>query len=173
MKPFFFVCMLFGTLLYSKVLVSPIEAMQENYGNHTVISKKNIILSKAQFKNIQKDARAKLDTKIYRIYKATKDEKVLGYGMLINRKVRSKNAVVLYFISQNILLGIEIIAFNEPLEYLPAKRWNEQFINIDTDKTLQLNRDIPSISGATLSAKSVVEGSRLAFALYNELLKGK
>ena len=46
--------MLLGTLLYSKVLVSPIEAMQENYGTHTVISKKNIILSKVQFKNIQK-----------------------------------------------------------------------------------------------------------------------
>ena len=38
---------------------------------------------------------------------------------------------------------------------------------------LRLNRDIPSITGATMSARSVVESSRIAFAVYNELVKGK
>lgn len=173
MKVFFTLYMLFATLVHGKLLVSPIEAMKENYSKEAVVSKKNILLSKIKFQNIQKNAALKLDTKIYRIYTATKDEKVLGYGILINRKVRSKNAVVLYFISENILQGIEIIAFNEALEYLPTKNWNEQFVNIQTNKKLQINRDIPSISGATLSAKSVIDGSRLAFSLYNELLKGK
>ncbi len=173
MKFFFTIYILLATLAHGKILVSPIEAMKENYSKEAVVSKKNILLPNTKFQNIQKNARVKLNTKIYRIFTATKDEKVLGYGILINRKVRSKNVVVLYFISKDILQGIEIIAFNEPVEYLPMKSWNEQFMNIPTNKTLQLNRDIPSISGATLSAKSVIDGSRLAFALYNELLKGK
>ena len=155
----------------AKVLISPLDAMRENYGSDAKISKKNILLSKKKYQQIQKNAQVKLTTKIYRIFTALKDGKTLGYGVLINKKVRSKNAVVLYFIKEERLQGIEIIAFNEPREYLPSKRWSEQFRAISTDKMLQLNRDIPTISGATLSARSITDGSRVAFALYNELLK--
>lgn len=159
--------------LTAQVLISPIDAMLENYDLNATVSKKNILLTGTKFKNIQKNAKTKLTTKIYRIFTASKDGDILGYGILVNRKVRSKNAVVLYFIKDAILLDIEIIAFNEPLEYVPTKKWNSQFRNIKTDKMLQLNRDIPSVSGATMSARSVTDGSRIAFAIYNELLQGK
>ena len=162
----------FTLTLQAQVLISPVEAMQENYGADASISKKNILLSTEKFKNIQKNAKTKLDTKIYRIFTAKKGEEILGYGILVNRKVRSKNAVILYFIQDSILQGIEIIAFNEPREYMPTEKWNAQFINIATSKNLQLNRDIPSISGATMSARSVTDSSKIAFAIYNELLKG-
>ena len=166
--------LLFFTLgLSAQVLISPIEAMHENYGEGAIVTKKNVLLSNDKFTNIQKNAKTKLNTKIYRIFTAKKDGNILGYGVLVNRKVRSKNAVILYFIQDSILQGIEIIAFNEPLEYVPTKKWNEQFIDIKTDTMLQLNRDIPSISGATMSARSVTDGSRVAFAFYNELLKDK
>jgi len=168
-----FIMLLTFTWIQAQVLISPIDAMKENYGSDAKITKKNILLPNSKFKKIQKNASSKLDTKIYRIFKAQKAQKTVGYGVLINKKVRSKNAVVLYFISKNVLQGIEIIAFNEPLEYIPTKKWNEQFQNISTDAMLHLNRDIPSISGATLSARSVIDGSRVAFALYNELLKDK
>ncbi len=165
--------LLLGVNLSAQLLVSPIEAMQEQYGANAVVTKKNILLPKSKYTAVQKSAKAKLDTKIYRIYTAKKGNTLLGYGILINRKVRSKNAVTLYFIRDAKLLGIEIIAFNEPIEYLPTKKWSEQFREIETDKLLQINRDIPSVSGATLSARSVTDGSRIAFALYNELLKEK
>lgn len=147
--------------------------MKENYSPTAKITKKNILLSSEKFQKIQKNARVKLQTKIYRIYTATENGKVLGYGILVNNKVRSKNAVILYLISNNTLKGIEIIAFNEPAEYIPSKTWASQFKDIPTDKMLQLSRDIPTITGATLSARSVTDASRIAFALYNELLKGK
>ena len=170
-----FLLLLFLSLatLQAQLLISPVDAMQENYGSAASITKKNVLLSNAKYTTIQKNAKTKLTTKIYRIFTAKSDDKILGYGILINRKVRSKNAVVLYFIHNAKLQDIEIIAFNEPIQYLPTKRWNEQFKNTQTDTLLQLNRDIPSISGATMSARSVVEGSRIAFAVYNELLKGK
>jgi len=161
------------TALQAQVLISPIEAMQENYDTHATVTKKNILLSKKRVANIQKSAKIKLRTKIYRIFTAKKDGKILGYGILVSRKVRSKNAVVLYFVKDSELQGIEVIAFNEAMEYIPTKRWNKQFKQIPTNKMLQLNRDIPSISGATMSARSVVEGSRIAFGVYNELLGGK
>jgi len=172
-KQLILLLLILSTQVTAQVLISPVDAMKENYDLSATISKKNILLSGSKYKHIQQSARTKLTTKIYRIFTAKKDEIILGYGVLINRKVRSKNAVVLYFIKDSILLDIEIIAFNEPREYLPSKKWNAQFRNIQTDKILQLNRDIPSISGATMSARSVIDGSRIAFAIYNELLKGE
>jgi hypothetical protein len=172
-KVFILYSLLYSALLGATVLVSPVEAMREHYAPHALIGKKNILLSKKNFTQIQQNAKAKLNTKIYRIYTAKVDGKVLGFGILINHKVRSKNAVILYFISKNILEDIEIIAFNEPKEYLPTKKWTAQFHNISTDKMLKLSREIPSISGATLSARSVTDSSRIAFAIYNQLLKGQ
>lgn len=174
MKKLFLILLLLSiSLLQAKVLISPLEAMQEAYDMNASISKKNVLLSNAKYKNIQKNAKTKLHTKIYRIFTAKKDDKILGYGILVSRKVRSKNAVVLYLIKNNHLQGIEIIAFNESMEYITSTTWNKQLQGTSTDKMLKLNRDIPSISGATMSARSVVEGSRIAFAVYNELLKGK
>ncbi|MEA1983767.1 MAG: FMN-binding protein [Campylobacterota bacterium] len=168
---------LLAALLYSslqaQILISPIDSMKESFGIDSQISKKNILLSKSKFQKVQKNAQLKLDTKIYRIFNATRDDKVLGYGVLVNRKVRSKNTVVLYIIKDDTLQSMDIVAFNEPLEYIPSKTWNEQFNNTPTSQMLQLNRDIPTITGATMSARSITDGSRIAFALYNTLLKGK
>ena len=172
-KQLLFLLLFTLTALQAQMLVNPIEAMQEAYDANATVTKKNVLLTKSRATRVQKSAKIKLETKIYRIYTAKKDGKVLGYGILVSRKVRSKNAVVLYFIKESELQGIEIIAFNESMEYITTKQWNKQFEKIPTSKMLQLNRDIPSISGATLSARSVVEGSRIAFGVYNELLGKK
>ncbi len=175
MMQYFLSLFLLCTLpLSAKILISPLDAMHYAYGSDAKVLKQNILLSKAQASRIQKEAKVKLNTKIYRIFKAHKGKAFLGYGILINKKVRSKNGVVLYFISKDsILKGIEIIAFNEPIEYLPSKQWNSQFQDKNTSKPLRVSREISTITGATLSARSVTDGSRLAFAIYNEILKGK
>jgi len=165
--------LLLGTILQAQILISPIDAMKESFGAEATIAKKNILLSNAKAKEVQKSAKLKLDTKIYRVFSAKKEEILLGYGILVSQKVRSKNAVVLYIIENEKLKNIEVIAFNEPLEYVPSKTWNEQFNNTPTSKYLELNRDIPTITGATLSARGITDGSRVAFALYNTLLKDK
>ncbi len=160
--------------LSAKVLISPIDAMKQSYGSSSKVVKKNILLSNTQAKKIQEGAKVKLKSKIFRTFKASENGKSLGYGVLINRKVRSKNAVVLYLISNDSTLkGIEIIAFNEPHEYIPSKKWISQFENVPTDKKLQVGREIPTITGATMSARSITDGSRIAFEIYNEILKGK
>jgi hypothetical protein len=173
MKKFTILLLVLGVTLQAQILISPIDAMKENFGTDATITKKNILLTNAKFKEVQKNAQLKMDTKIYRTFSAKKNNLLLGYGILINRKVRSKNTVVLYMIEDEKLKSMDIIAFNEPLEYVPSETWKEQFNNTSTSKYLQLNKDIPTITGATLSARSITDGSRLAFSLYNTLLKGK
>ncbi|DAB27437.1 MAG: FMN-binding protein [Sulfurimonas sp. RIFOXYD12_FULL_33_39] len=160
--------------LSANILTSPIDAMHQSYGADSKISKENIILTSKIAEKIEQDAKIKLDEKIIRVFKASKNDKTVGFGVLINRKVRSKNGVVLYIIStDSVLKSIEIVAFNEPMEYIPSKNWMLQFENIKTDNMLKVGKEIPTITGATMSARSIVDGSRLAFAIYNELLKEK
>ena len=166
--------LIFALELSAKMITSPMDAMHSNFSKDAKVSKKNIMLSNDEAKRVSKSAKAKLKSKIFRVFKAVKGKKVLGYGVLVNKKVRSKNAVVLYMIDENsVLKSIEIIAFNEPTEYIPSKTWISQFENIDTNKRLRVNNDIPTITGATMSARSIVDGSRVAFAFYEEILKGK
>ena len=163
---------IFALPLGAKILLSPLDAMKNMYGKESKITKKNILLSKKNSLVVSKIAKTKLRSKIFRVYKASKDGNLLGYGILLNRKVRSKNAAILYMISSNsILQAIEIIAFNEPMEYIPSSKWNAKFKNISTSTMLRTSKEIPSITGATLSAKSITDGSRIAFAFYNQILK--
>lgn len=160
--------------LGAQVLTSPIDAMLKNYGVKSEISEENILLTTLEAQKVQESAQVTLESKIFKVFKATQDGKTLGYGILLNRKIRSKNGVVLYLISKDSTLrAIEVIAFNEPLEYIPSKTWMAQFENVKIDTPLALAKNIPNITGATLSAKSFVDGSRVAIALYNEILKGK
>jgi len=106
-KIFIYILFIFALPLSAKILISPVDAMKYAYGQESEISKKNILLSSQQAARITEEAKVKLDTKIFRIFKAIKADKVLGFGILVNNKVRSKNAVVIYFITpQSILKGI-------------------------------------------------------------------
>lgn len=158
----------------AKMLISPIDAMNKGFGDKIKIEKNDISLTNEQIKDIQNSAKVKLKNKNVTVFKALKTNKIIGYGILVNRKVRSKNAVVLYMISNDsILKSIEIIAFNEPMEYIPQKSWTSHFEDKNTKEYLSLSKEIPVITGATMSARNIVESSREAFAVYNYILKEK
>jgi len=146
--------------------------MQQNFGTEMIIVKKNHLLSKKSAAAVQQEARVKLTTKIYRVFKSSKDNTITGYGVLITRKVRSKDAAVLYLITPDgVLKGIEIVAFNEPSEFIPSKRWIAQFESKSSSDPLCVGKDIPTISGATLSAKNLTESARIALAIFNHTVK--
>lgn len=168
----FFPLFLLTNTLFAQVLASPQEVMQSYFGTNSSIEKKNILLSAQETQEIQKRAQVKLESKIFRAYSAKVDGKLVGYGILVSKKIRSKNGVVLYIIShqQKALKAIEVIAFNEPLEYLPQNDWKKQFQDKPTTQPLHLSQEIHTITGATLSARTITDGSRIAFALYNSLL---
>jgi len=153
------------TLGFAQVLGDPLKLTQHIF-NVTTVERVNVILSSKQSKQLTQEAKQKLHTKIYRIYLAKDATKVVGYGVLISKKVRTKTAVSLYLIdSKKNIKAIEIVAFNEPIEYLPRKKWLEVFDDKNLKDTLKLNQDIPTVTGATLSSRAITDGSRLALAL--------
>lgn len=160
--------------LGANVIASPAEVMSKNFEVGATVTENNVLLTQAQATNIEQNAKTKLESKTIKVFKAAKNNKTIGFGVLVNRKIRSKNGVVLYIISpDSVLKSVEIVAFNEPLEYIPSKKWISQFNGIKSEKIDETSKNIPAITGATLSAKSIIDGSKIAFAVYNEVLKGK
>lgn len=153
------------TSSFAQVLGDPMALTQRAFAAKSVETQ-NIILNDLQVAQLSKASAQKIDTKLYRIYSAKNGTQTLGYGVLVNKKVRTKTAISLYLIGvDGKIKSIEIVAFNEPLEYLPTKTWLDVFDNKNSASTLKLNQDIPTTTGATLSARAISDGARAALAL--------
>lgn len=150
---------------YAQVLGDPVALMSRTFGAKSVDTQ-NLILNDVQVAHLSKASMQKIETKLYRLYVAKNGSQTLGYGVLLNKKVRTKTAIALYLIGMDSKIkSIEIVAFNEPLEYLPSATWLNVFDQKSSENTLKLNQDIPTTTGATLSARAITDGARTALAL--------
>lgn len=158
--------------LHAGVLISPQDAILQSYGLDVKIKKKSLLLNKAQAQQVSTLAKSKLSTRLFRTFSIEKRGKKIGHAVLLNRKVRTKNAAVLYLIDMTgSIRAIEIVAFNEPPEYTPSSGWIEQFKDKSLKEGLRVDKDIPTITGATMSARNIADGARIALALYETVLR--
>jgi len=160
--------------LQAKLLISPFDALHATYGNDAKIEKKNVLLTIAKAEKVYKQAQMKKGSKIFRTFKVKKDKKIIAYAILVSRVVRSKDAAILYMISPTgVIESVEVIAFNEPPEFTPSKQYVSQFKGKTSQDTLRVGKDIPTVTGATMGARNVTDGARLALAVYDLLFKAK
>jgi hypothetical protein len=175
MKQLFFV-MLLGVFLPQSITAqantSVDEVIKTSFAGVKTIEPKQLILTQEQFSQVQSKAKTAVKTKIYRYYDIKNERGRLGVAVLVAREVRSKKATVLYAFEPNGTLRFtEIMAFGEPPEYIPGKTWMTQLQNKESSALLAIGKDIPTVSGSTLSARCVTEGARIARAIYEITLK--
>ena len=152
--------------LYAKGGIQIDEILKENFSETIMIEKKSLILTKAEAKVIQQEAKVKLDSKIIRLYLVKEADETIGYGVVLKKRIRTKNAAVLYMInSEKKIKAIEILSFSEPREYMPNKAWQSVFAGKSSDDMLIAGKDIPTISGATMSADALSKAARLVLAI--------
>jgi len=157
---------------FAKTQVSIEKVVKSSFSGVTSVDAKQLILTKEQFNKIKKRAKTAVKTKIYRYYEFKNGSKLVGYGVLISRKVRTKNATILYaFDMSGKLKFSEIMGFGEPPEFIPNKQWMAQFKEKPGSAALTMGKDIPTISGSTLSARCISDGARIARAIFEVVLK--
>jgi len=167
-----FIGLILSPLLHAKGV--DIESIiKGECGSSVTLIKKSMLLTNKQAKAIEAKAHMKLHSKIVRLYLAKRDETTNCYGVVLSRKVRTKKAATLYIIDpKGKLQAIEILAFGEPPEFQSKTQWLNHLQGKTLQSPLRVGRDIPTISGATLSARNVTEGARLALAIFDIALKG-
>lgn len=136
---------------------------------------KNFIISKEQKERIEKLSKAPLNTRLVSVYLVKKEGRVIAYGYVDTHKVRTHTESVLFVISpEGKLELVEVLSFNEPLEYLADENWLALFKGKSLSKdALRLRRDIPNMTGATLTARAITKAARRALAIWSVLFGGK
>jgi len=157
----------FVSPLEAKVFMKRDEALKTAFPDAARIEKKEIFLSSDQSETIETLARAKNETKLYIIYEAKNGEKTLGYAIIDTHTLRTKTETVMFVINPDgSLRQTEILAFFEPQDYQAGGNWVELFEGKTLDNSLRVGKDVPNITGATITANSLSQAIRRILAVF-------
>jgi hypothetical protein len=152
---------------FSQVYLTKDEALAQHFPGASSIDRKTVFLTDRLVDSIQARAKSKVESKVVTYYVGRKGKEILGYAFLETSVVKTMPETFIVVIDPGgNLTAVEMLAFYEPEDYLPPKRWLAQFEGKTIQSDLWLKRGIQNIVGATLSAQSITEGVRKILALY-------
>lgn len=155
----------------AKVFYTQEEALALAFPDAERVEARNWVLTDEQAGRIEELSRAKLDSKLVRAWRGAKGDAILGWALIDVHTVRTQAEAFLVVLTPGgSVRTVRMLAFHEPLDYLPPERWYEQFDGKTRDDPLRVGGDIHGIAGATLSSQAVTRGVRTALALYQVLI---
>lgn len=158
----------------AKVFYARDEAMELAFPDAERVEARDFFLTPEQRSEIESHAKAPLESNLLTVYVGHREERVLGYALLDTHLVRTLPETFLIVLTPDgQVAATYVLAFYEPLEYLPAERWLQQFIGKRAGDDLHVGHGIAAISGSTLSSRAVAAGIRRALAIHSVLLQGK
>jgi hypothetical protein len=151
----------------AQLLMTQEEALRAAFPDSGSVTRQTLFLTDAQVGEIQKLARAKVESKLVIYYRATPAGKTTGYAFFETATVRTKPATIMAVVNPDGTLRLlQILAFHEPQDYLPAPRWLALFQNQYLNDELWPKRGIHNITGATLSVQALTLAARRLLATF-------
>lgn len=158
----------------AKVYHARDEALALAFPGVERVEARDVVLTAEQHDRIEKMARAPLDTSLVTIYVGWRAGAPAAYAIFDTHTVRTFPETFLLVISpEGSVQGAHVLAFHEPEEYLPTRRWLDTFKDRKLDDDLQVGRSVAGITGSTLSTRAVTSGIRRALAIWNVVIGGK
>ena len=156
----------------AKVFYSRSHALQIAFPDAERIEDQTYVLSDAQVERIVAISQSPLDSKLVKIYTGYRGDRPLGYAVIDIHNVRTMpEAFMVVLTPEGSVRSVRVLAFHEPLDYLPNHRWYAQFDEKSLESPLRLGGDIHAVVGATLSARATTRGVRRALAFYRVLVQ--
>jgi len=164
----------FADTAVAKVFYTQKDALDLAFPDATRIEKKTFIMSEAETEQVERAARSSLDSRIAKFHLGWDGDRLLGYVFIDVHTVRTlPEAFMVVLAPSGEVSSVQVLAFHEPLDYLPPGRWYEQFAGRSREDTLRLGGDIHGVIGATLSARAVTDSIRRVLSLFEVLIVGK
>lgn len=130
-----------------------------------------VVLTPAEARAVERRARVRVTSTLATGYAGWRGDSLLGVAFFEQRTVRTMPGVFMTVVAPDTTIArVDVLAFHEPPDYQPPRRWLDRFGRRKLDERLWPNRDLRNLSGATLSARAMTESSRLALALYELVL---
>ena len=141
-------------LSYAKVFHSRQEALQLAFPDADRVDKETHVLSADQTAEIEQQSRARVESKLVTIFTAYQGEDVLGYAHIDIQSVRTRaQALMVVLEPDGSVRSVRVLAFHEPVDYLPAERWYSQFVGKRRGDRLRVDGDVHGVVGSTLSTR--------------------
>ena len=156
----------------AKVFYSRSEALELAFPEADRIEDESVLLGDEEASAIESLAKTQLESRIVRIYRGYREGELLGYAFIDVHNVRTLPEAFLVVLSpEGDVRSLRVLAFHEPLEYMPTDRWYRQFERKSLAEPLRLGGDLHGIVGATLSARATTNGVRRALAFYEVVVQ--
>lgn len=156
----------------AKVFHTQKEALALAFPAAERIDEQTFVLTEEQLERIRTLARSRIDSRLVTVYTGWAGDRLLGYAHIDVHTVRTKPEGFLVVLdADGRVAQVRVLAFYEPLDYLPPQRWYDRFVGKGRDDALRLGRDVDAVSGATLSARAAAEGVRRMLAYWVVLLE--
>lgn len=156
-----------------KVFHARDEALELAFPDADSVTPRQFFLTAGERRRIEELGRAPLESDLVTIYEGRRNGAVVGYAVFDTHLVRTLPETFLVVLSpEGVVTGTHLLAFHEPLEYMPGDRWLAQFPGRGREAELVVGRDVAGITGSTLTARAVAAGVRRVLALYAVLVAG-
>ncbi|MFP6656041.1 MAG: hypothetical protein VCB25_10475 [Myxococcota bacterium] len=156
----------------AKVFASQQQALAEAFPDATRIERRTHLVREKDAAKIAAMIHAEIDSKIIVIHTAYQADALLGYAHIDVHNVRTKpEALMIVLRPDGSVRSVRMLAFHEPLDYLPAGRWYDQFIGKTGSDGFRVGGDLHGVVGATLSARAAADGVRRMIAYWEVLLR--
>ncbi|MEX1025765.1 MAG: FMN-binding protein [Planctomycetota bacterium] len=151
-----------------KVFLSVEEALELAFPEDADVTRRTEYLTEDQLERARDLAEVDVPSAIVHPYVARDAEgHELGVAWFDTHTVRSKRETVMYVVAPDrTLVRIEVLAFAEPLEFMPRANWYAQFLGQRLSPELSLKRGIRGVTGATLTAVGTTDAARRVLALH-------
>lgn len=158
----------------AKVYYARDEALALAFPGAERIEARDVVLTDDQRGRIEKLAKAPLESQLTTIYVGWKSGAPAAYAIFDTHTVRTHPETFLVVISPDgKVAATHVLAFHEPEEYLPNRRWLDRFDGAALSDGLQVGRDVTAITGSTLSTRAVTSGIRRALAIWSVVIGGE
>ena len=155
------------TSLSGKVLKTKDNALQDAFPAGTTITRTTLFLTGEQIDKVNTMAKVKCRSKLITYYTASQADSVIGFAFFDSHIVRTKSETFMLIVRvDGTIQDLQMLAFYEPLDYLPTPGWFSLFQNKQLDDSLWPNRAIDTVSGATLTTQAVTREVRKILAIY-------
>ena len=149
----------------AKVLLTVDEALELAFPG-CEIHRSTVFLTAAEKARASTSANSEVEQNLVYPYLASCNGTAGGTAYFDTHRVRTLEETIMIVVQSDQIFRIEVLAFREPLNYLPRDSWYAQFVSEVLRAELDLGRNIRPVAGATLTARATTEAVRRVLALH-------
>lgn len=154
------------------VYVMPEELLSREFPGATV-ERRPVYLSRAEQESLRQQPGLERIGRFFTFYVAKSNSAIVGYGVFDTHRVRTKEETLFVAISPDgRVRRVEVVSFFEPEEYLAPRRWLDLLSGKSGADAFQAGRDLPVITGATLTTGAVSRTVKKVLAIHRLRLAG-